>query len=85
MADAQRGAFKKGVRLAWKLDDGSVIYSGDERESRPQTADHVVDVGVGSDAEVPLRWLDLPRRCHYELETAEDAVAEYWRIVYGPA
>ena len=84
LSQAQRSAFKHtdaGVHLAWKLDDGTFLYNGQSKERDPRVIDRVIDIGVGSvvegsDAEVPLRWLDLPRRCSVDAEDGFETAAE---------
>ncbi|MBM3493291.1 MAG: hypothetical protein FJX72_03055 [Armatimonadetes bacterium] len=92
-AEFQREGFKyteAGVSISFLLDDGTPLYCGDERARDPAMVARVLDIGVssiveGSDAEVPLEWLNLPQRCHPDgddgIETPEAAVAAFNKLV----
>ena len=65
----QRGAYKYtdcGPSVGFRLMDGTFIWNGDDGADDPKYVADVEDICIGSivegsDAEVPLVWLDLPK------------------------
>jgi hypothetical protein len=78
MGELQRGFYKytdAGIAIAFQLHDGTLIYSGNPKAYEiKEPWNHIRRIGAssiveGSDAEVPLEFIDLFRYCdgrHYE-------------------
>lgn len=87
---AQRNAYKytdAGICISFELYDGDHIWSGDERASDKKWISAVRKIGFssiveGSDAEVPLQWLDFESIDEETDEpiTPADACKAYWKL-----
>ena len=82
LADLSRTLYKytdAGVSLAARLDDGTCLWNGSEAQRSLVLLSRVRALGVssiveGSDAEVPVRWLELEG--HTDPGKAFDAIVE---------
>jgi hypothetical protein len=84
-----------GISLGYQLDDGTCIWNGDARLEDPTLISRVHRIGFssiveGSDAEVPLTWLDLldenldsPQKAveafQHQVDETNDFACELWR------
>lgn len=84
LASLQRFASKytdAGITISFQLDDGTYVWPGDKQAFDPTLVDRVRKIGFssiveGSDAEVPLRWLDL---LDDAIESSDEAF-EYYEL-----
>jgi len=85
LASLDRRVYKDtdaGIEVSFQLDDGTCIWSGDKRGDDSSLVPRVHRIGFssiveGSDAAVPLRWLDL---LDESLDSPDKAVAEFNRL-----
>jgi hypothetical protein len=86
MASLQRAIYRgseAGISVSFELHDGSFVYSGDPRANEIKDPENWVRaIGVssiveGSDAEVPLTWIDLADAKYDEENGAERALADF--------
>ncbi len=84
LADLSRTLYKytdAGVSLAARLDNGAFLWNGSDGQRSGVLLARVVALGIssiveGSDAEVPLSWLELDT-----CTDAADAIARFDKIV----
>lgn len=82
LASLQRRIYEDteaGISISFQLDDGSFVWSGNKVAEDALLVRRVRKIGFssiveGSDAEVPLRWLDL---LDEELDTADKFVQKF--------
>ena len=72
-----------GISIGFELDDGTCIWSGSSGADDPAMVPRVRSIGFssiveGSDAEVPLRWLNL---LDETLDTPEKAVILFNHLI----
>lgn len=89
MAELQRNMYKytdAGIAISFELHDGTFVYSGDERARDIKDPwNWIRQIGVssiveGSDAEVPLTWIDLLRYADEDNEKYEGDLADVAKI-----
>lgn len=86
LASLQRRIYKDtnaGISISFQLDDGTYVWVGDRSAGDVDLVPRVQRIGFssiveGSDATVPLRWLNL---LDERFDTAEKAVSEFNRLV----
>ena len=72
-----------GITISFQLDDGTYVWVGDKNAGDASLVPRVRQIGFssiveGSDAEVPLRWLNL---LDEQFDTTEKAVSDFNRLV----